>query len=109
MSPINIFASMDSYESNLENKNHSGQFGMIINLNSTISAGLLYSCHIDNGMTYNNKLELGVVGGAIKAKTKIKGLSTNIAIKPKGTELAIYLANFYGWGSVKTIHSVMYC
>lgn len=108
MSPINIFASMDSYESNLENKNHSGQFGMIMNLNSTISAGLLYSCHIDNGMTYNNKLELGVVGGAIKAKTKIKGLSTNIAIKPKGTELAIYLANFYGWGSVKTIRSVMY-
>lgn len=101
---LSPFATINSYEGNLEHKIRSGQVGVMIDVAPGFCCGFAYNRHYNNIKDYSG-VQLGTGIGGVKTKSETECLSTVITLNPNKAGFTGQLASSYGWGKVKNTRS----
>lgn len=104
--PYSVFASTNSYTTNLESKVRSGQAGLMVNAFPEINIGLAYDCNKKEYKEYKG-LQLNSNVGSVKSKTTTDGLATIVTLNPDKKGFTGNMVGFYSWGKVKNTRNVI--
>lgn len=104
--PYNVFASTNSYTTNLERKVQTGQAGLLVNLVPEVNIVLAYDYNKKEYKEYKG-LQLNSNVGSIKSKTTTDGLAAIVTLNPDKKGLTGNMVGLYSWGKVKNTRNVI--